>query len=70
MSLGGRSAAAKRGRGADRQASVLVKGHGMLDLIVKMLGRRPAQDLVAANRMARVTWIAIQQGRARSALEY
>ncbi|HEX6102611.1 MAG: hypothetical protein K0S81_523 [Rhodospirillales bacterium] len=42
----------------------------MLELIVKMLGRRPAQDLVAANRMARVTWIAIQQGRARSALEY
>jgi hypothetical protein len=41
----------------------------MLELIVKMLGRRAVQDLVVANRMARVTWIAIQQGRVRSALE-
>ena len=41
----------------------------MLELIVKLLGRRPAQDLVASTRMARVAWIALQQGRARSALE-
>jgi hypothetical protein len=43
--------------------------HGMLDLIVKLLGRRAAQDLVASSRMARVAWIALQQGRPRSALE-
>lgn len=41
----------------------------MLRLIVKLLGRRPIQNLVVASRMARITWIAIQQGRARSALE-
>ena len=41
----------------------------MFELIVKLLGRRPAQDLVVSTRMARVTWIAIQQGRVRSALE-
>jgi hypothetical protein len=41
----------------------------MLELLVKMLGRRAPQDLVAANRMARVAWIAIHQGRARSALD-
>jgi hypothetical protein len=41
----------------------------MLELIVKLLGRRPTPDLVATTRMARLTWIAIQQGRVRSALE-
>ncbi len=41
----------------------------MLELIGKILGRRPTRDLVAATRMARVTWIAIEQGRVRSALE-
>jgi hypothetical protein len=41
----------------------------MLDLIVKLLGRRAAHDLVASSRMARVAWIALQQGRPRSALE-
>jgi hypothetical protein len=41
----------------------------MLELLVKMLGRRPPHDLVAATRMARVAWIAFQQARPRSALE-
>ena len=41
----------------------------MIELIAKLLGRRPTLDLVATTRMARVTWIAIQQGRVRSALE-
>ena len=41
----------------------------MLDLIVKLLGRRAAHDLVESSRMARVAWIALQQGRPRSALD-
>lgn len=41
----------------------------MLDLIVRMFVRRQARELTAATPMARVIWIAIQQGRSRSALE-
>ena len=41
----------------------------MLEFIVKLLGGRILEDLVGAPRMTRVTWIALQQGRPRSALE-
>ena len=60
------SAPASRGPGGP---ALPMEGQRMLELIVRMLGLRLPQDLVAANRMARITWIAIQQGRVRSALE-
>jgi hypothetical protein len=41
----------------------------MLDFIIKLLGKRQIGDLVGAPRMTRMTWIALQQGRPRSAFE-
>lgn len=41
----------------------------MLELIGKIFARRPTRNLAVATRMTRVTWIAIEQGRVRSAFE-
>jgi hypothetical protein len=50
-------------------ASYLVRGGQMLELIGKIFARRPTRNLAVATRMTRVTWIAIEQGRVRSAFE-
>jgi hypothetical protein len=41
----------------------------MFEFIAKFFGRRTSTELADARRMTRVIFVAIQQGRARSALE-